>query len=98
MAISWFDAKEAIAFGQSLAKFFMQRIPNSPNAARGKSLEKQLETVDKMYQQIEQFKTTHKLNIYKKAKLWSTFKFELLGAGYKPNFVNQITKGLMSKL
>lgn len=96
--ISWFDAKDAEEFGRVLAKFLIERIPASAEQRKGKSLAKQLEVVDKLYLQIDQFKGNHKLNIYKKAKLGSAFKFELMNAGYGATFVNQITKGLMQKL
>ncbi len=97
MIINWFDAKDAEKFGQTLAQFIIERIPPSIEK-KGKSLAKQLEVVDKLYLKIDQFKVTHKLNIYKKAKLGSSFKFELINAGYDISFANQITKGLMQKL
>lgn len=98
MAIEWFNSVDAEKFGQSLAQFFIKKIPLSSKGAKNKVLTRQLETVDKMYFQIEQFKLHNKLNVYKKAKLGSAFKFELLAAGYKPEFVEQVTKGLMQKL
>lgn len=98
MALKWLDASDAEKFGQSLAQFFIQRIPLDNEKRKRKDLAKQLEVVDKMYLQIEQFKLKNKLNIYKKAKLGSAFKFELINAGFPPAFVDQVTKGLMHKL
>jgi len=98
MTLEWFDASVAEKFGQSLAQFFIQRIPVAAEKRTKKAIAKQLDAVDKMNLQIEQFKLNNKLNIYKKAKLGSAFKFELLAAGYKPEFVDQVTKGLMQKL
>lgn len=98
MATRWFDASGAEKFGQSLAQFFIQRIPVSAEEKKNKTMAKQLEVVDKMYLQIEQFKFNNKLNVYKKAKLGSAFKFELINAGYPSEFVDQLTKGLMQKL
>lgn len=98
MIINWFDAREAEKFGQSLAQFVIERIPHSTEQKKNKSLAKQLEVVDKLYLQIDQFKAQHKLNVYKKAKLGSAFKFGLMNAGYDTTFVNQMTKGLLQKL
>jgi len=98
MALDWFDASDAEKFGQSLAQFFIKNIPLRSEGTANNALAKQFETIDKMYLQIEQFKVNHKLNIYKKSKLGSAFKFELITAGYEPAFVDKLTKGLMQKL
>jgi len=96
--LTWFDASAARDFGQSLAQFFISRIPLSSANTSNKKLVRKLDAVDQMYVQIEQFKRTNRLNIYKKAKLWSAFKEELLGAGYDPELVDQVVRGLMPKL
>jgi len=98
MTINWFNASEAEQFGKTLAQFVIERVPNSKDKAKNKSLTKQLEVADKLYLMIDQFKGNHKLNFYKKAKLGSAFKFELINAGYDSAFINQMTKGLMLKL
>jgi len=98
MALKSFDASAAEKFGQSLAQFFIKKIPLTPGNKKNKEIAKQLEAVDQMYLQIEQFKLNNSLNIYKKAKLGSAFKYELIAAGYKPKLVDQLTKGLMLKL
>lgn len=98
MGIAWFDATESEKFGKTLAQLVIERIPISKDKTKSKALTKQLETVDKLYLQIDQFKTNHKLNLYKKAKLGSAFKFELINAGYEIAFINKITNGLMKKL
>ena len=98
MAFGWFDASDAEKFGQSLAQLFIENIPPRSKGAGDNALAKQLETIDKMYLQIEEFKADHKLNLYKKSKLGSAFKFELIAAGYEDAFVDQVTKGLILKL
>lgn len=98
MIIKWLDATEAEKFGKTLAQFIIERIPLPKDKTKQKALSKQLEAVDKLYLQIDQFKTGHKLNIYQKAKLGSAFKFELVNAGYKIEFINKVTKGLMHKI
>lgn len=98
MALSWFDASEAKAFGVSLAHFYMERIPSDTSGGTAKALDKKPEVVSKMLQQLLKFKLEHELNIYKKAQLGNAFKWALKDAGYDPGFVDQLTKDLMLKL
>lgn len=98
MALKWFDAQDAEKFGRSLAQFFIKKIPLTAENKKIKVINKKLEAVDQMYLQIEQFKLKNSLNVYKKAKLGSAFKYELISAGYKPELVDQVLKGLLLKL
>lgn len=98
MLFSWFDAKDAEQFGQTLAQFFIKKISLPAENLKPKDMAKQLDAVDQMYLQIQQFKLSHKLNVYKKAKLGSAFKYELIAAGYHSEFVDQVTKGVLLKL
>ncbi len=98
MRIKYFDAGEAEKFGRSLANLFIKKIPPEGPGDNKKKMAKQLEVVDQMYLQIEQFKKANGLNIYKKAKLGGAFKEEMALAGYPPEFIDQVTKGLMLKL
>ncbi len=98
MALNWFDASEAEKFGQSLAQLFIAKIPVVIEPGKKGSIADQFKVVEQAHTQIEQFKQNNKLNIYKKAKLGSAFKFELMAAGYKPEFIDQLTKGVLLKL
>ena len=95
--IKWFDSKDAEQFGQSLARAFVQKIPNPSLGKQKRSVNIQNDVVDKLYAQIEQFKLNNKLNIYKKAKLASAFKFEMLNEGHQPKFVDQVTTIILKK-
>lgn len=102
MPFDWFDASSAMQFGESLAQFFIDRIPRDPATMKGKSANKQLakqfDVIDKMYLLIEQFKSNNKLNIYKKAKFGNAFKYKLINAGYNPALVDSVIRGLLQKL
>ena len=99
MKIEWFDATEAVRFGESLGDFFIERIPLLPSEIeKPRRLDKQLGVVDKMLAQIEQFKVRHKLNVYKKAKLAGAFKEKLISAGYDAKLVNEVTLGIVKML
>jgi hypothetical protein len=99
MKIEWFDATEAVRFGDSLADFFIERIPLNPgDKDKSRKLEKQFGVVDKMLSQVEQFKARNKLNVYKKAKLAGAFKEKLTGAGYDSRLVDEVTLGIVKAL
>ncbi|HEX9390192.1 MAG TPA: hypothetical protein VF928_02650 [Usitatibacteraceae bacterium] len=88
----WLDASEAKEFGESLADYFIARIPLDPDSRKNKSVERHKEVVDKLLFQIQVFRGKHQLNFYQKAKLANTFKWKLLDAKYDPEFVDSLTK------
>jgi hypothetical protein len=98
MAFKWLDSSEAEKFGQALAQIFIAKIPVVIEPGKKNSIAEQFKAVEQANAQIDQFKQHNKLNIYKKAKLGSAFKYELMAAGYKPEFVDQMTKGVLLKL
>lgn len=98
MAFKWLDASEAEKFGQALAQIFIAKVPVVIDSSKKTSIAEQFKAVEQANAQIEQFKQNNKLNIYKKAKLGSAFKYELAAAGYKPEFVDQMTKAVLLKL
>jgi hypothetical protein len=95
MALSWFDTKEEKKFGESLARFFMERTPVKADKSTKFIAKKQEELLNKMAQQIVQFRVQHKLNIYKKAQLGNAFKWTLRDAGYDHTYVDELTSWLM---
>ncbi len=93
----WFDASEAKTFGESLAAYFMERVPLEPGNRKGKTLDRKKEVVEKMISQLQLYKSNAKPNIYQKAKLANAFKWKLLEAKYDTDFVDGLTKLLMVK-
>ncbi len=93
----WLDAREAKAFGESLADYFMERVPLDSDSRKSKSMAQKKEVVDKLVFQIKVFKNKKKLNFYQKAKLANAFKWRLLDAKYDAEIVNGITRLLMVK-
>lgn len=98
MAWSWLDATEAEAFGLTLAKYYTDRIPVAAAADRKKSGAKHDQVVAQMFQLRDHFKATHKLNIYKKAKMANTFKWALREGGYPTSLSDKLTLDLIMRL
>ena len=94
MLLNWFDASEAMQFGETLAQFHNERI--SLDSAQGKKDEKKRQaSLDKLFRQMSRFRAEHKLNVYQNAKMGNAFKWNLKDAGYDSDYVDQLTKQLM---
>lgn len=91
MVFDWFDGRAAVECGESLAAFVVERIPS-------KNPKKAPESMAKLFAQVERFKLSHKLNMYKKAKLGNAFKWKLIDYGYTDEFVDEMTKEVLLHL
>ncbi len=56
MIFDWFNAHEAELFGKSLASVFLKKFPVTTGKLKNKTFADQLEVIDKIYLQIDQFK------------------------------------------
>lgn len=99
MVWTWFDAKEAKAFGADLAAFYLTRVKTDADAKSRKFVEKkQRVLLDKLRLKIIVFKRTHTLNIYKKAQVSNVFKWHLLEAGFDASYVDELTSWVTHNL
>lgn len=98
MILSWFNAKASKEFGDSLARFYAQRIPVDTKLPPAKFAAKTAEVLNKMELQISQFKQQHKLNVYKTAQLGNAFKWALKDSGYDDAYVSRLTDWLVTKI
>jgi hypothetical protein len=99
MMLSWFDAKEAKAFGENLAKFYLDNFKNIENSKSEKIFNKKKFTLlENLKRQIAVYKHCHKLNIYKKAQAGNAFKWHLLQAGLDPDHAEVLTSWVVREL
>ena len=96
--LKWLDAREEQAFGQELARFYIERVPFESPFSEKKFATKTQETLQKLDLQVQKFRQQHRLNIYKKAKLGNSFKWVLRDNGYDTEYVNGLTEWLMLHL
>jgi hypothetical protein len=87
MNAGWFDVKEAELFGNELAEFYDAR-----------SRANQQKLIVQCLQKARQFKSSHKLNFYKKAKLGNAFKWKLREKGHDMKLVDLLTKDILLAL
>jgi len=95
MILSWFDAREAKTFGESLARYFLEGMPPANQIGDKAFAQKSTKLLGKMADQIYHFKRQHKLNTYKKAQLGNAFKWKLKDAGVSSDYTDELTKWLI---
>lgn len=95
---SWFDAGEAIAFGERLAEYYDQEWRLLESKAAHKQEDKHSKLVAKVLQQAQVFGKARKLNAYKMAKLGNAFKWKLIDLGHQKESIDLLTKDVLIAL
>ena len=92
MILDWFNADEAVSYAQELARSINKLFP--PAEHKGKAIPKKVfqKKFESLITQARTFGTKHRLNIYKKAKLLNTVKWELREAGHEDAFAEDVIK------
>lgn len=98
MAIfQWFDTVEVDELARAIAAELGKRVPPSTLPAKDKKTAIRLRnTHDAVFARAGKFARTHKLNVYKKARLGNQFRWALKDAGYPPDFVESWTYELVT--
>jgi len=93
----WFDTGEVDEFAREIAGELVKRVPPGALEASDEKAAKRLGgTHQAVFSRAEQFARTHKLNVYKKARLGNQFRWELKEAGYPAAFVRAWTYELVT--
>jgi hypothetical protein len=90
MIRDWFDASEAVAFAREIAHDVNQLFPPTPQTKKSASAKKEQRKLDALGRRTRTFAQQHKLNVYKKAKLLNTVKWELRDAGHQETLIDEI--------
>jgi len=90
MIRAWFDANEAVTFAQGIARDIGILLPPAGRKDGTNSAKKDNKKFDAIIVRTRAFAQQHKLNIYKKAKLLNTVKWELRDAGHEDAFIDEI--------
>ena len=94
----WFRAAEAEAFGKELAVFLAGELKGDFRPLDAKAGKKAEKTMARAARKVQDFRTAHRLNVYKKSKLANAFLWELKEAGWPPELANQLTDWLTMRL
>ena len=102
MLLQWFNAREAVEVGSTLADQFVPRtVPASAPVKRSRKKGEPAEPIqelEKFLQRVDREARPLHLNIYKRAKLASTFKWKLLESGVEAPVVDELTRALLVRL
>lgn len=90
MILDWFNAEEAVIFAQKIVRDINRLFP--PAEQRGKAIpaKEYKKKFDSLIVRTRTFSLKHKLNIYKKAKLLNTIKWEMRDAGHEDVVINEL--------
>ena len=93
MAIfDWFNTEEGDELARAIAAELVKRAPPATLPAKDKKAATRLRnTHDAVFARAGKFARTHKLNVYKKARLANQFRWALKDAGYPPEFIESWT-------
>ncbi len=95
--LRWFDTSEVDALAAAITADLVRRVPPSRLDARDRdaalTLRKAQEAV---FARAAKFARTHKLNLFKKARLGNQFRWALREAGYPAEFVEAWTLELVN--
>ena len=91
MIREWLDTQEVVAFAQGIAKELDRLFP-STEVPKQKTIspKKEQKKLDSVALRTRAFADGHKLNVYKKAKLLNTIKWELRDAGHEEALIDEI--------
>lgn len=90
MILDWFNAGEAVLFAQGLARDIDRLFPPTPQKGKPLNAKKHQRKFDSLLVSTRTFAAQHKLNVYKKAKLLNTIKWEMRGKGHDEALINEI--------
>jgi hypothetical protein len=88
----WFDSREGDKLARAIVSELVKRAPPSTLPARDKQTATRLRnTHDAVFARAGKFARTHKLNVYKRARLANQFRWALKDAGYPEEFIESWT-------
>jgi hypothetical protein len=85
-------SREIDQFAEALVREFAERFPPQKIGGDAVPLAK---AVDQVCNRAKDFQREKKLGIYGKARIGTSFKMELKGAGYPEDFVDTFTRQLL---
>jgi len=89
MILDWFNAGESVLFAQEIVREVNRLFP--PSDQKGKAIPTKIfqKKFESLIVRTGTFASKHKLNIYKKAKLLNTIKWEMKEAGHEEAIISE---------
>ncbi len=97
--LSIFDTRELEDFATTLANDLGRRFPPASESRTDAGAKYQLKVIlEGLGARAVRYHTDRKLNVYKKAKLGSVFKWKLKELGFSNQFAENATKEIVTRL
>lgn len=96
--LSWFDTREASAFGVTLAQRVLRDLPPDIRAEEKRFAKRAEKSLLAASRDLQAFKRTHSLNMLQKAKLGNAFLWTLREAGYDADYAGEVTHWMTMQL
>ena len=95
--LHWLQSKHIDSFSAELAQEFASRYPlEMAKGTPSTKVEKKLgRALNHAYRQAGEFRRARRLGVYGTARLGNGFKWQLREMGYRHDFIEEATKGLI---
>ncbi|MGH8200824.1 MAG: sulfotransferase [Steroidobacteraceae bacterium] len=99
MLLDWFNTRDAVAAGVTLADHFLPERSSAAAGGNKSGVPKDWrQHVPRFRQRIAREAGTLKLNLFKRAKLLNSFKWRLLELGFDPQAADELTQVVLMQL
>ena len=98
MILDWFNAEEAVLFAHEIVREVNRLFPPAEQKGKAIPAKEYQRKFDSLIVRVRTFSSKHRLNIYKKAKLLNTIKWEMRDAGHEEVIVNEFISFLAPML
>ena len=97
MMLEWFNARDAVAVGNSLADSFLKSSPPRSGQTGSQSAHRRAAVQQLLHRAVLDARPL-KLNLFKRAKLVGSFKWRLTEHGFDPASVEELTRLMLLQL
>ena len=96
----WFSSTESVRFGKELADFVLGELAatSTRTSDEAKFAAKAERVLIRADQRLQDFKSRERLNVYKKAKLANSFLWTLRDKQCSPEYADQLTSWLNTRM
>jgi len=98
MILDWLNTEEEKKFGKALAAYFIERIPPTGTLGVKKEKIKKIDSFNKLFKKVDEYKRQHRLNFYKKSVFGNSFQWALIDAGFTKEFAKELTTEILLRL
>ena len=93
-----FSTFTATNAGEALAKIVIESVPLKAQKSELKHAQKVTVSMRKMSQHIDWLKLQYKFNVFQKARMGTTLRWQLKDAGYDDWYSRELTEWVMMRL